>query len=114
MTYMLRQIAMETEPLDSIVISDLRQPNEYVALLKDGFTIVRVRSTDDKPACSDEALGDEFSVAELNHEIECHIGHFAVDFDITNNGRIGSLYEQIEWAVKSLKERRCEGGNLQD
>ncbi|MBC9786408.1 hypothetical protein H1S01_18290 [Heliobacterium chlorum] len=114
LNYTLEEIDASTNPFDSIVISDLRQPNEYKALLNNGFTIVRVQSTVENRLARMNAVGDVFTMDDINHETESHIDNFVVNFEITNNGRSGSLYEQIEWAVKSLKDRRCEGGNLQD
>ncbi|MBC9785928.1 hypothetical protein H1S01_15690 [Heliobacterium chlorum] len=100
--YLLRQMVSETNPTDSIVISDLRQPNEYAALVTEGFTIVRVNSTEDNRTARMKALGDVFTAEDVNHETESHIERYVVDFEITNNSNRRRLFEQVETVLSNI------------
>lgn len=81
-----------------IVISDLRQPNEWQALKEDGFFIVRVNASDETRLERSIAAGDNFTIHDMQHETEQHIDSFLVDFDIQNDGTLEELIPQIEQA----------------
>ncbi|WP_207708735.1 nucleoside/nucleotide kinase family protein [Heliobacterium mobile] len=114
LNYTLKEINASTNPFDSIVISDLRQPNEYKALLNNGFTIVRVQSTVENRLARMNAVGDVFTMDDINHETESHIDNFVVDFDITNDDGVDQLYKRIESMLSSMSEGGTRIGNLQD
>ncbi|MCW2279293.1 AAA family ATPase [Heliophilum fasciatum] len=100
--YLLREIAEKTGPQDSIVISDLRQPNEYAALINAGFTIVRVTASYQNRMARMKALGDVFRSEDVNHETESYIDQYVVDFEITNNGTLDRLSEKMEIVLSNI------------
>lgn len=68
-----------------IVVSDLRQPNEYAALKERGFTIIRVVAPVDMRLERARREGDSFTEADLAHETESHVDGFAVDYEVAND-----------------------------
>jgi dephospho-CoA kinase len=79
-----------------IVISDLRQPNEYEWAHANGFTIIRVTAPDDVRVGRAISAGDDFTVHDLAHETELAIDGFAVDYEIVNDGTVDDLKRKID------------------
>lgn len=84
--------------VDNVVITDLRQPHEYEALVESGFTIIRVNTKGHIRKQRMELAGEEVNDEILRHETELHIRSFEVDFEIDNNG----THEQLRENVKAL------------
>lgn len=79
-----------------VVITDLRQPNEYEWAKENGFTIVRVSAPKDVRIERAKSLSDAFELNHLTHETESHIDGFAVDYEIVNDGTVDDLKAQID------------------
>jgi dephospho-CoA kinase len=79
-----------------IVITDLRQQNEYDWARANGFTIIRVTAPDDVRIARAIRAGDSFSENDLEHVTESAIDGFAVDYDIVNDGSVAELQAQID------------------
>lgn len=94
--YTFRQ--MEYVNANFTVISDLRQPNELLALKEDGFFIVRVNALDETRLQRAIAAGDDFEEKDMKHETEQHLDSFPVDYEIYNDGTLEELIPQIEQA----------------
>jgi dephospho-CoA kinase len=79
-----------------VVVTDLRQPNEYEWAKANGFTIVRVTAPDEDRIARAKIAGDDFNEADLEHETESHIDGFAVDYTVENNGTVDDLKRKID------------------
>lgn len=69
-----------------IVISDLRQPNEYKYCRAEGFKIIRVNCPEEKRFIRAINDGDVFSRSDFYHETEQYVDKFEVDFEVDNSG----------------------------
>jgi dephospho-CoA kinase len=79
-----------------ILITDLRQPNEYERCKAEGFKIVRVNCDDDIRLKRMIERNDSFSKEDLEHETESYIDTFEVDYELYNYGELNELYKQID------------------
>src|SRR5690606_35904789 len=79
-----------------IVISDLRQPNEFEWCKRNGFAIVRVSAPLEERVKRAEIAGDAFELAQLDHETVRYVDSLEVDYDITNDRDILALWPQVD------------------
>lgn len=96
--------ALDSRKTVGVVISDLRQPNEYEWAKSNGFIIVRVTAPDELRIERAKAAGDDFSADDLTHETESYVDSFQVDFSINNNGDLAYLYSQVDEIVKKIRD----------
>jgi dephospho-CoA kinase len=89
-----------------VVITDLRQPNEYEWCRANGYTIIRVTAPDDDRLFRAKLAGDSFIEADLEHETESYIDGFTVDFEIINDGSVDELKRKIDEVLAKIKEAR--------
>jgi dephospho-CoA kinase len=85
-----------------VVITDLRQPNEYEWARANGFTIIRVTAPDEDRIARAIAAGDDFTVHGLTHETELAIDGFAVDYEIVNDGSVDDLKAQVDEIMEAI------------
>lgn len=78
---------IESSQARNVVISDLRQPNEYKALREAGFYIVRIIAPLEQRIERAKASGDKFDLKAFSHETESHYMGFEVDGEIHNFDR---------------------------
>ncbi|MBG9788832.1 hypothetical protein ABD74_14150 [Brevibacillus laterosporus] len=95
------------DPVDKIVISDARQPNEIDRLRSEGFVIIRVNASEATRRQRMIDAGDTFTDADLDHETEQHVDTFAVDYELDNNGSVLDLYEQIDVVMREIMHREA-------
>jgi dephospho-CoA kinase len=100
--YLDRVIEDECWPEDHIIITDLRQPNEYKHLREKGFFIVRVSSSFKTRFTRAYLQGDTFSVQDFNHETEAYVDRFQVDYILSNDKTVDDLYREIDTLLKYL------------
>lgn len=80
----------------NVVITDLRQPNEYERLYSEDYVIIRVNTSDDVRIDRMRSAGDTFDLADLTHDTEQYVDMFTVHYELNNNGSVRDLYEQID------------------
>jgi dephospho-CoA kinase len=85
-----------------VVITDLRQPNEYEWAKANGFTIVRVTAPDEDRIARAKLAGDSFTEADLEHETESHIDGFAADYEIHNDGSLDDLKRKVDEIMEAI------------
>jgi dephospho-CoA kinase len=85
-----------------VVITDLRQPNEYEWCRNNGYTIIRVTAPDEDRIARAKLAGDDFTEADLEHETESHIDGFAVDYEIHNDGSVDDLKRIVDEIMECL------------
>lgn len=95
----------------SVVIDDLRQPNEYEWCKTNGFTIVRVITDQDTQKQRIEALGESYDSKQLAHETEQHHIDFKADGIILNFASTskGELHAQLDALIERLAHKYYEG-----
>lgn len=85
------------------VITDLRQPNEFVRCRAEGYVIIRVNAPDWLRRQRALAAGDIFEESALKHDTESHVDTFAVDYDVYNTGTLDGLYAQIDAIMADIE-----------
>lgn len=102
--YLFREILFhDINPVvDSVVITDLRQPHEYKALKEAGFTIIRVNCPDEIRKQRIINAGETFSEERFNHITEQFVDSFEVDYEINNAGNLFDLHVQTRFILEEL------------
>lgn len=88
-----------------IVITDLRQPNEYEWCHANGFIIVRVTAPDELRIARAKAAGDVFTDDELSHETERYVDEFEADYEIVNDGTVDELKAKIDELMNEIRRK---------
>ncbi len=101
--YTLNQV--ETTGAEKVVITDGRQLNEVKRLREEGYFIVKVVASEAVRIERIKAAGDAYDPSALKHETELQAAQIEADFEITNEGTLEELAEQIEIMLQVAKER---------
>ena len=86
----------------NIVITDLRQPNEYDYCRRNGFVIIRVNCPEETRIVRAVNNGDIFHRSALHHETERYVDLFEVDYEIDNSDGWYLTARQIDSIMKDL------------
>ncbi|WP_339811169.1 adenylate kinase [Paenibacillus sp. FSL R7-0189] len=89
-------------PARPVVITDVRQPNEFTALQSAGYVLLRVEAPDGIRIERAVNSGDVFDYTDLAHGTETALDGYAADFTVTNNGTLAELYAQIDEIMRYL------------
>lgn len=84
------------DPAANVVVTDVRQPNEAKQLREMGAFLIRVNARDEVRLERMRANGDNFTLADLDHETESHIDSFEVDYELYNNHGLAELIAQLD------------------
>lgn len=101
---------IERENPDSILVEDVRQPNEYHALKAAGYTLIRVEAPEALRIHRAIESGDTFNLRDLTHDTETALDGFAADFTVVNDAGLPELYAQIDAIMDLL--RSSSGGEV--
>jgi dephospho-CoA kinase len=85
-----------------VVITDLRQLNEYEWCRKNGFTIVKVTAPLDTRIHRAQTAGDDFNENDLYHSTESYIDGFEADFVIANGGSIDEMKARVDEIMEAI------------
>ncbi|MFW5434328.1 AAA family ATPase [Paenibacillus apiarius] len=85
-----------------VVITDLRQPDEYERCRAEGFVIIRVTAPDGIRIHRAIESGDKFTYTDLVHETESHVDSFEVDYEIVNDGTLADLHAKIDSIMEAI------------
>lgn len=88
----------------NILVTDLRQQNEYDWLKQNGFTVIKVEAEPEVRIERAKASGDKFEMQDLLHETEQQIKNLKYDYLITNNTTLEDLYKQVDYVLQELTE----------
>ncbi|PEZ62999.1 hypothetical protein [Bacillus cereus] len=89
----------------SYVFTDVRQPNELVAVKEAGFKIVRVFASEEARIARMLANGEEVSKEILNAHTETYMDNYKEDYILINNWSREELKRQvIELVYKLIQE----------
>jgi len=92
-----------------LVITDLRQPNEYEWARDNGFTIIRVNADEETRLQRANNAGDDFTTEDLRHDTEQHIDDFEVDYEIYNGE--GTTEKAVKDEVNAIIRELREGAD---
>jgi predicted AAA+ superfamily ATPase len=89
-----------TNGFSAIIITDLRQENEYYYCKNNGFHVVEVAAPTELRVKRLVARGDKFSIDDMDHETEQ--GGFIADSVIYNDGDIEKLRRKVGDILSTL------------
>jgi len=88
-----------------VVISDLRQPNEFDRCRAEDYVIIRV-TRPDSDRLATAAATDNFDDTAVTHETESYVDGFAVDYEIINDGTVDELLRKVDEVLTKINGGR--------
>lgn len=85
-----------------IVITDLRQKNEYKHLKDSGFIIIKIEADEDIRISRAIKANDTFDMASLRHETELSVDLIPADITISNNGSLDEFHSTLNKTLLAL------------
>lgn len=98
-----KQQQLESIGVESFIVTDLRQMNEYETLKDKGYTVIKVEASSEIRIERMKQSGDKFDLNDLVHPIELQIRTLPCDYTISNNTTLEDLYEQVNYVLDELK-----------
>ncbi|MED4819181.1 hypothetical protein P9654_04720 [Bacillus atrophaeus] len=80
----------------NIIITDVRQPNEALRAMQEGFTVIKVTADFDVRVERAKAKGDSFNLEDFYHETEMAIQQCPYDVLIDNSYTLENLEERVK------------------
>lgn len=99
-----KSFEMFTDKLN-VVVTDLRQPNEYEWARANGFTIIRISAPEALRRERAAFAGDKFSDEDWTHDTEMHVDSFEVDYEIVNDGNFDELHAKVDEIMGEIRGR---------
>lgn len=85
-----------------VIITDLRQLNEYKVMKSLGFTVIKVEAEEEVRLKRIAAAGDTCTPDQLNHDTELQADACPCDYLVTNNDSLEALYQQADFIMNEL------------
>lgn len=79
----------------TIIVTDMRQPNEYEHLKNRGFTMIKVETPEHIRIERMKERGEFVTDEQLNHETERNIDDYEWDHRIINDGSLEDLKQKV-------------------
>lgn len=98
-----RRISLENNVIP--IITDLRQPNEFIKCKEEGYISIKVECDEDIRLKRIMRENDSFNLNDLKHETEMHIDTYNCDYVISNNKEIESLYSQFDAIMLNINNK---------
>ena len=90
---------------ESIVVTDCRMPNEYEALKSRDFIFIRINVDEEVRNERMKERGDSFTENDMKHHTETFYDSFECDYEVSNNGTLEELEEEVHRVMKMIMER---------
>ncbi len=98
-----KQYFEEYYGIESFIVTDLRQLNEYSWLKEQGFTVLKVETAPEVRLERIKKSGDVFNMQDLLHPVEREIASLPYDYLLTNNDTLDALFLQVDFVLNELK-----------
>jgi dephospho-CoA kinase len=94
----------ELRSTTGIVVTDLRQPNEYEWAKVSGFVVVKVVADDAVRLERARQAGDKMAEEDFVHDTESHIDGFAADYTVVNVGELAGLWRKVDGIIEDISK----------
>lgn len=108
------KILVREDPNVNIIVKDVRQPNEFAALKKMGYTIIKVEADTSVRVARSLSSNDSFDISHLYHETELAVDTIKADYVIENNGTLDELMQETEDLILKLTDITTDGGSIDE
>lgn len=98
----------DTTGLDTLIITDVRQPNEVQWCRDNGFTLIKIVTDDTTRKERIEACGDQFEPEYFYHDTELAVDDVEADIYVDGNVRKEELQQKALEIYKQLKQEESE------
>jgi len=102
-------VALRNNPHHKVLLTGLRQPNEFEYARENGFTIIRLEVDEDIRIERIKASGEVVDEKTINHETEQTLMHEDVDFVVKNN--TNNPENMIDW-IDEIARNIVLGGRV--
>lgn len=83
-----------------IIVTDMRQPNEFDHLKERGFIMIKVETPDHIRMERMNERGEVVTDKELNHETEKNVDKYDYDYRIINDGSLEDLKRKVQTMLR--------------
>lgn len=97
-----QQLDKSNERQRTYVVTDVRQPNEYEAMKKAGFVIVKIHASEEVRIARMKGNGESVSREILDAPTENYVDTFEYDHLLVNNWTRDELKRQMVQLIKKL------------
>lgn len=100
-----KQLDRGNEKNRNYVVTDVRQPNEYEAVRKEGFIPVRIHASEETRIARMIANGETVSQDILNAPTEKYLESFPVEYIVSNDGTREEFKQEIVELIRKIQTK---------